>query len=233
MLLRALSAWSKLLGFGRTDPADEERRLWGRISCDVETVCRPAALPERLPARVRNVSRNGISLTLGRAFQPGELLSVSLPGSEEQDVSEVLACVVRCDLTSGVWHLGCTFSTHLGDDEVLRFSAPPALPLPAEQRAWARFPCQARAVVTPLRQGQAQASCPATVLNFSASGIALLAPLAWSVGDLLSIELRRGDGPALLTTLASVVRTTERNGDHLAGCNFIHELPDEQVRLLL
>ena len=67
-------------------------------------------------------------------------------------------------------------------------------------------------------------------------GVALeVADEALSVGDLLSVELsRQGQQEVVLTALASVVRTTQgRNGLRLAGCNFISELPEEQMAELL
>jgi hypothetical protein len=84
----------------------------------------------------------------------------------------------------------------------------------------------------------AQASWEATVVNVSANGIGLQALQELTVGDLLSIELRRGDGPPVLNTLASVVRTTvERAGERaparVAGCNFIHQLTEEQLQRLV
>jgi hypothetical protein len=240
MLERVLTACGKLLGFGRSpSPFEEDRRLWGRMPCDVETTCWSTATgaDERVPARARNISRGGISLTVSRAFEPGELLSVSLPGGTES-TGEVLACIVRCDQLASGWHLGCVFASELADDEVQRFTAGAPQTMPTDQRAAPRFPCQARAVFTPLREGEAQPSWEATVLNVSANGIALQAPQGLTVGDLLSIELRRGDGPPVLTTLASVVRmSVERDADQaptrLAGCNFIHELSEEQLQLLL
>src|SRR5262249_6521046 len=124
MLVRALSACGKLLGFGRSSSAGEEdRRRWGRVVCDVEMTCWPTAggPDERLVVRVRNVSPGGINFQASRELVPGELLSVSLPG--EEDAAEVLACVVRCDAAADGWHLGCTFATPLGDDELSRFRA--------------------------------------------------------------------------------------------------------------
>ena len=79
-----------------------------------------------------------------------------------------------------------------------------------------------------------EAARPATVINISANGLAMLAPAALSVGELLSVELRRKEGQPVLTTLASVVRTiVERSGKRITGCNFINELSEGQLRLLL
>ena len=74
----------------------------------------------------------------------------------------------------------------------------------------------------------------ATVLNISGVGVALQVAQPLHVGDLLSLELRRGDGQVVLTTLASVVRVTApQSGERTVGCNFINELNDDQMSSLL
>jgi hypothetical protein len=180
---------------------------------------------------VRNISRGGINLVLSRSFRPGELLSVALPGNGED--TEVLACVMRCDEVAGAWQLGCTFATQLSDDDLRRFGARAARTSPPDQRTWERFPCQAQAAFTVVRSKE-PAARPVSVVNISAGGIALQVTSPLSIGELLSVELRRSEGQPVLTTLASVVRTTtERTGGHIVGCNFIHHLPEEQIRQLL
>src|SRR5262249_25502260 len=81
MLSKTISIGGGMLGVGKGDGAEEERRLWGRISCDVETTIAAAAsdVGPALPARLRNFSRGGINLSSGSKFEPGALLSVSLP----------------------------------------------------------------------------------------------------------------------------------------------------------
>ena len=75
MLSRTLSGWRRLLGRGDFLPQgeEEERRLWGRLPCDLETSCRAASGQggDPLPARVRNISRGGISLRVAGSFEPG------------------------------------------------------------------------------------------------------------------------------------------------------------------
>ncbi len=236
MLSRALSYCGRALGLGRpAPPAEEERRLWGRFPCDVETTCRaasgPAAGSAAMPARVRNISRGGIALVLGRAFEPGTLLSVSLPG---EPATEVLACVVRCEPRPGqAWDAGCTFATELSDQDLQLFGARREKAAASDQRGWVRFTCQARANYQVVRSPEPSGSRPADVLNISAGGIALEVSEELHVGDLLSLELSRQD-EVVLTTLASVVRTAAvPDGGRLVGCNFIRELAEEQVRTLL
>src|SRR5262249_49638243 len=118
MLSKTISSWGRMLGLGKGDGAEEERRLWGRISCDVETTIAAAAsdVGPALPARLRTFSRGGINLSSGSKFEPGALLSVSLPVG---DGTQILACVVRCEpLDSGLWELGCTFAAELSDEDL-------------------------------------------------------------------------------------------------------------------
>src|SRR4051812_10296923 len=121
MLAQTLSRWGRLLGLGRSSGAvEEDRRVWGRMACDLETTCEPASDPAGgpLPVRARNVSRGGINLLAGRPFEPGSLLSVVLPIGE-QGPTQVLACVVRCKpFEAGLWELGCTFAAQLADEDL-------------------------------------------------------------------------------------------------------------------
>lgn len=234
-MLQALASVGRLLGLAGPQLADdEERRAWGRVRCDTELTCRPTAGGAApLPARARDISPGGISLTLGRAFQPGELLSITLPGGGPGQTEEVLGCVVRCGELDGAFAVACTFAAHLDDADLQRFGARRQRAEPTDQRSWARFACQARAAFQVVRGGEASATWQAAVLNISASGVALQVPLALHVGDLLSVELRRDDQPVLVT-LASVVRVaTELAGERLVGCNFIRELPEETIAALL
>jgi hypothetical protein len=232
MWSKALSSWGRLLGRGKSDGAEDERRLWGRVPCDVETTIESAGpdLGPPLPAHVRNVSRGGINLTSGQKFEPGWLLCVALPVG---DGTQVLACVVRCEaLPSGLWELGCTFAAQLSDEDLQNLGARREKAGPPDQRAWVRYPCHAVASFQVVRANEPSTS-QAAVLNVSANGIALQVEAPLHVGELLNLELSR-DGERVLTTLASVVRTaTAPDGALVIGCNFIRELDDEQVAALL
>jgi hypothetical protein len=94
-----------------------------------------------------------------------------------------------------------------------------------------RFPCRARATFQVVRAPAAPAA--AEVLNVSASGVGLRAEADVQVGELLSLELRGDEGPAL-TTLACVVRVTASpGGARELGCNFIGDLADDDLRALV
>ncbi|MFO0844974.1 MAG: PilZ domain-containing protein [Gemmataceae bacterium] len=233
MLTRAISTWGRLFGAGPASQTDEERRAHGRVECDLATTCHPAGRDhEPVTVRVQNVSRNGVGLLSPRSFGCGELVSVSLPGGDDEAATEVLACVVRCDPAGeGLWEVGCAFPAKLTDDDLRRLGARRELPLPLDQRGWERFDCRARVayqvVGVPARWAGAE------VVNISCGGVALQVAEPLAVGDVLSVELRREGVPAV-TALASVVRTAvERAGARLVGCTFIHELPEEQLAKLL
>ena len=84
--------WKRLLGrhsqaaTATMDAAAEERRVWIRYPADMKTTFQPAGAPAntRLSARVRNISLGGINLIGNRSFEPGELLTVELPGASEE-----------------------------------------------------------------------------------------------------------------------------------------------------
>ena len=231
MLSRALSAWARLLGWGRGTPPEQERRDSVRFPSAVETVCRPAEGPGSfpLPARVQDVSARGINLLVGRRFEPGELLSVEIPGGEEGPTT-VLACVVWADRARrGEWSLGCVLTTSLDDDELIRLGARPTAPDP---RASVRVPCQARARYQRVRFPDSPAQT-AEVVNLSASGIALLLGEPVEAGEVLSLGLHAGDGEVVGNVLASVVRVAFQKGRRLVGCNFIGELGAEQMKALV
>ena len=143
----------------------------------------------------------------------------------------MLACVVRAEEgEGGAWSVGCTFAAELTEDDLRVFRARRVKAPVTDARAWVRFPCQARATFQVVRAPAAPAA--AEVLNVSASGIGLRAATDLQVGELLSVELRAGDRPAL-TTLACVVRVTaEPDGTQVLGCNFISELTDDDLQAL-
>jgi hypothetical protein len=233
MLARALSAWGRLLGWGRGTPPEAERRDSVRYPSTIETVCRPAERPDALPlpARVQDISAGGINLVVGRRFEPGDLLSVDIPSGEE-GTSTVLACVVWADRArGGGWSLGCVLTTTLADDELIRLGARPPRPSAPDPRAAVRVPCQARAQYQRVRLPDSPPET-AEVVNLSAGGIALLVDEPVDLGEVLSLGLHAGDGEVVGNVLASVVRVASQNGRRLVGCNFIGELGAEQMKAL-
>lgn len=216
--------------------------MWVRFPCNIQTSCQPAgggsADPaERLSVRVHDISRGGVSLVAARPFDPGQLLSLELPGAGPEGTT-VLACVVRADpADGGQWTLGCTFSAELSDEDLQLFGARRARPTAPDQRNWVRYSCQAHASFRVVRSDSPE-WWSARVLNISASGIALEVSAPLTVGELLSLELRRADDEVVLTTLAGVVRVTAPppsagDAERVVGCNFIAELGEKELDALL
>jgi hypothetical protein len=243
MFERTVSFWKRLLGQepkagGGTalKQAEEDRRVWVRFPADLETTVQTAANgpPVRLPARVRDVSLGGVSLAIGRAFDPGDLLSVELPGATEQSRCKVLACVVHVTPAGGgEWIVGCTFSRELSEADLEAFGARRERHSPTDQRTWMRFACDVKARYQPVG-GESVPQKPANVINVSASGVGLLVPENIETGTLLSVELQAARGSFTRTMLACVVHATAQpDGGWALGCNFIRSLSSEDLKALL
>jgi hypothetical protein len=238
MFSKTLQSVGRMLGLGQTAPAvEEDRRVWGRLPCDLHTTCRRTSPPDspEQTVHVRNISAGGIGMTVGQSFHPGSLVSIALPGTgDDGEPTHVLACVVRCDPTAepGRFEMGCTFAGELDNDDLARFGASRSKAGPEDKREWVRFGCHARARYQVVRTPVPTALAEAQVRDISAGGISLEVREGLGVGDLLSIDLYRED-EFLLTTLASIVRTEAGPGGvRLVGCNFIRELPEELLERL-
>jgi hypothetical protein len=243
MFARTVSFWKRLLGRqpaaedgASVKQAEEDRRVWVRHPADLETTYQPADRSEavRLGARVRNISLGGVSLAVNRAFEPGDLLSVELPGATEESRCKVLACVVHvAPVSDGEWVLGCTFSRELSEEDLEAFGARRVRHPPSDQRAWMRFPCDVKAGYQRIG-GPDAAQEAAKVINLSPSGVRLLVPRTIDNGTLLSVELQAAKGVFKRTMLACVVHVTAQpDGEWALGCNFIRSLSDEDLRALL
>ena len=235
MFERTKSFWRRLLGRPATVTASvdtEDRRIWVRYPADLETAYKPAGAPEstRLSARVRNISLGGINLLGSRAFQPGELLTVELPGADDQSWSNVLACVVHCAEDDDGYSIGCTFSRDLSDTDLASFGARREREGADDQRQWKRFTCSVMATYQ-LVATQDERSHDAQVLNISASGVGLLVDRAIENGTLLSVQLRSTDGTTQRTMLSCVVHVNRQGAAEWAlGCNFIRSLSEEDLK---
>jgi c-di-GMP-binding flagellar brake protein YcgR len=239
MFERTFSFWRRLVG--RPTKAEDspqgledERRVWVRYPTHLETHYQPAdAESSRLSARVRDVSRGGIHLVVNREFQTGELLSIELPRADDE-MHTVLACIVRADRLKGEdWALGCVFSRDLGDAELQSFGARRERHAAADQRVWMRFPCNVRATYQHVSTLGAPIA-EARVLNISATGVGLLVDEPLEAGTLLSVDLKPDSGAEPRTMLACVVHVTaQANGQFALGCNFIRELSEEDLQVLV
>ncbi len=100
-------------------PGGPERRAAPRVPSTLKISCYPSGggFTERRQARIRNVSRNGIGLTVDRAWPPGTVLVVELPA--EDGVKAVRARVIHSTAQlGGTFLVGCTLELPLTDAEV-------------------------------------------------------------------------------------------------------------------
>ena len=239
---RTKNLWRRLLGAPGTsatatlEDGGDERRVWARHATNLETRYKPAGAPDttRLSARVRNISLGGVNLIGNRAFQPGELLNVELPGATDVDRCDVLACVVHCaEETPNEWSLGCTFSRELSDDDLVSFGARRERHHPSDQRQWKRFPSNVTATYQLVATDDSR-QLPAKVQDVSASGVALIVDHSVENGTLLSVELHNASGTTERTMLACVVHVNRTaDGDWALGCNFIRSLSEEDLKALV
>lgn len=100
-------------------PADS--RTWTRFACDLQAAYRKVGDPLLLshPAKVLNISANGIGLSVQPSINTGALLNVDLLDRTGRMVRTILACVVHTtQRAGGDYAIGCNFIRELGDDEL-------------------------------------------------------------------------------------------------------------------
>jgi c-di-GMP-binding flagellar brake protein YcgR len=237
MFERTKTIWRRLLGrpAAKLQDGADERRVWVRYPANLAIGFKPAGAPHntRLSARIRNISIGGINLLSNRAFQPGQLVTVELPGTKEQSPCHVLACIVHClEEKNGEWSLGCTFSRELSDDDLESFGASRDRRHSSDQRQWKRFPCAVTATYQ-LAASDDPRQFPAKVLDISASGVGLLVDRAVENGTLLSVELHNAPATTAKILLACVVHMRRQSDTAWAlGCNFIRSLSEEDLQAL-
>jgi len=102
----------------------QERRVWVRCSCNLDSSCQPiplssASQPEmQWHAKVRDLSGGGLKLLLRRRFEPGTALFIDIPTAEEKAIITLGAVVVYVSLGPEGWTHGCRFAVHLTQDEM-------------------------------------------------------------------------------------------------------------------
>jgi hypothetical protein len=177
---------------------------------------------------VQNISAGGIGLLVNRAFTPGEVLSVELPGSPSRTV---LACVIHSTpQDEGIWLLGCSFSTAFRDAELQAFGAHREQGADDDFRAYVRSPCDLEMGCHAVEEADPE-PLQVKVLNLSAGGAGLLVSQPVEPGTLLSLDLPANEGP--MTILGCVVYVSPRGeGEWVIGCNFANELPVETLQAL-
>jgi hypothetical protein len=111
-----------LVAFGakRVRPAPPDLRTWTRFASGAKATIQTgkAAGQSSLPAKVLNISANGVAIRVAQPVEAGTILSLELQRSTAASPLTLLACVARVEATTdGEWLLGCTFSRELSDKE--------------------------------------------------------------------------------------------------------------------
>lgn len=227
--------WRRLRGQAGEDHAGHDnRRAHQRFPTDLETNCQPVngALP-RLRVRVRNVSKGGMNFLTEHRLEPGTLLRIDLPQGAPAADATVLACVMHCAMqTDGRYSIGCSFSDELGDSALREFGARKEPGSEDDKRAWMRFTTQGQAEYLVLPPTGEPAK-PARIVNISPTGIGLLLDEKIEPGTILDLLLKTKGGPAF-DILACVVFLGARDeGGWIAGCHFVRELEDADLKRLV
>jgi PilZ domain len=103
------------------DPGMElERRAVVRYLCDREVIYRPLLTRERLRARVRNISVDGIGLLLSDAIHRGTDLAIEMQSLDPGIPLTLVARVVHATRESDDrWLVGCKFLTRPTEEHLL------------------------------------------------------------------------------------------------------------------
>ncbi|HMF18146.1 MAG TPA: PilZ domain-containing protein [Gemmataceae bacterium] len=208
--------------------------MWIRYPASLDTTLQTLAKPDQngWSALVRDISRAGINLLVKHPFEPGDLLSVELPGPQGQAAHNVLGCIVRVEQEGDEWALGCVFSQELGDKELEDFGAKRQKTSSTDQRTWTRFPCQVKATYQVVGYEETPI-CAAEVSNISPSGIGLLVNQPIEMGSLLNLELQQAGSASKRTILGCVVHANRDGPRWALGCNFIRELSEDDLQALV
>jgi hypothetical protein len=101
-----------------SDPID--RRAAERMAASADTTCAfvSPVVEDFGPAKVKNVSMDGIGLVVTRRVEPGSLLAVSLTNQAHGFAKTVLVRVVHVTPQPGAFLVGGTFNTPLTYQEL-------------------------------------------------------------------------------------------------------------------
>jgi hypothetical protein len=209
----------------------EDRRTWDRLPVerDVTIHVGPSDLSP-ITGRMRDVSRGGIRLVIDRRVESGTMIRVELPLPADRPGATVLACVVHVGPAEGPgYEIGCSFATELSDAELEALGAKRVRAKEGDKRAWSRVPSAGHVVYTRVQDTPVQ--CRAGIHNISPTGVAILAEEELTPGHLLEIELKNSAGRTVLAIVACIVYASKvAEGRWLIGCNFIHELSDDEFQ---
>jgi c-di-GMP-binding flagellar brake protein YcgR len=242
MLQHIGTIWRRILrgeraGADALNGTQEDRRAFDRYPAKAEINLHLAnsSDPTRYKAKLRNISRGGINVLVGREFDPGQLLSVELPAADKQSTFTVLVCIIHvAPAGEKEWSIGGTFARELSDEDLVAFGARKQRAARADKRSWQRFPCTLKATYNVVTAPQ-EATYEAMVLNISASGVGLAVDQCIEAGTLLSVDLMNSTGTVVRTILACVVHAApfQKEGHWALGCNFIRQLHEEDLQALI
>jgi hypothetical protein len=117
-----------------------ECRVWQRQPCNLKTFCQPIAARAdndiMWPAKLKDISRSGVGLIVGRRYEPASVLAVEFPGAGATSTEVLFARVVHATaLANGYWLLGCAFASELSEFEIQNLlSLPQSAPSPPAQK---------------------------------------------------------------------------------------------------
>lgn len=216
--------------------AFDERRGASRIKATMTISCRPLDANGFSLGRgqVRDVSSLGVGFYYPRSLEVGSLLEIDLIKERRSHVYRTLARVVHVDTdASGAALIGCAFIHELTDHELRLFQAERAQPAHPDCRRWVRFPCNVETVCYTSETAPGERR-PARIVNISAGGVGLLLACQFSKGTLLRFLLPADVDHASRDLMVRVVREMEQgNGYWFHGCEFVHQLSDEEMRSLI
>jgi hypothetical protein len=216
-------------------PEPDERRISERRSSQGEVTCRIIALdsPPPFPAKVEDVSATGMRLLFAQAFEPGTLLTITLPAPEGAEPTSVLAYVRHSSpRPGGVWAVGCAFALELDEDMVASCGGSSAPAAVEDRRRWERWPGTGGAALRLLTERRG--IVPVRVLNLSVGGVGMLSGMRLEPGATAELRLfgKPGTQPVQADALICHVSPSTEGG-WLLGCTFIRKLGEHELALLI
>ena len=212
----------------------DDRRAHERQPANLETTCQLVnSQRPSFKVHVRDVSRGGINFLTDQEMPPGTLVRIDLPHPATGGQSIMLACVIHSKvLPRGGYSIGCAFSDELGDDQLQEFGGRREPAHGHDKRAWMRFPAQGVVHFTTLPP-TAGGTRKAEIANISPTGIGLLLSEKIEPGVILDLMLETKSGTQFDILACLVYLGTRPEGGWIAGCHFIRELEEADMKLFI
>ncbi|MEZ6140121.1 MAG: PilZ domain-containing protein [Zavarzinella sp.] len=215
---------------GHRSDYEEEKRGYGRLPANLETIARKVNSEEEFVVRLQNISRSGVGFVSAAHFSPGAMLRIELPGAPNLPHPTLLACVIHSKLLEdGNHYIGCMFSMDLTDDEMKIFGGEKrASTASSDQRAWVRYPAQGEIEYSLVPDdGQRR---QAALVDISPTGAGLIFPNEMQAGSVITIYFQKDNDPKEIACLACIVYMVHHAPQSWAGgCNFMRELSDFEI----